>query len=538
MAVDIDGYLRLIKDASDGENVRDAIVSVMQEINKDSAFKVMNTTIKTNLSDMNKTYSAPSGQVWKQVTLDITDDTSGETINKGNQTAYDFEVNNYTAPGTYDAKTEHGENAIWGNVIVNVDHSGEWEGIVDNVVISTGDLDETGTYSASTQGLTAFKSVTFSNVDPVSAGGGWYDPNGQATFKITFDPNGGVWSDGTTAPKVKNMRMNDSFEIAESVTKAGDSFIQWVSNKGNTKVRESEIVKAKWDNPSILPDEIDDSWATIMINRGDPYPIGAFKTMDLRAEIPYSADLGLFPDLQVDDPTAKYIWEATFVFVKVAYGENNTSSSWVSMLPVYGANGGSNCPIPQHIMSYEDNYQEEDYNPADYSKSLKIKWLNSVFLDYVIPTYKNSIQPVKKGFRFTNNLGVNMNHYRESKIWIPSVKEFWITGYDDQEGYPDVPPDLETGIEELFTKADGKQYFSAYYPLSNGEQRKALMEKISTHYPGAAGTFRDMCYGGDSSHVVPLPSPMASPLNNTTVIHGRGTSQSLGINPYIIGFCL
>ena len=43
---EISGHLKIIKDASNGEDVRDAIINCMNEINKDSAFKVTNKTIQ------------------------------------------------------------------------------------------------------------------------------------------------------------------------------------------------------------------------------------------------------------------------------------------------------------------------------------------------------------------------------------------------------------------------------------------------------------------------------------------------------------
>jgi len=185
MAVNIDPYLQIIREASDGEDVRDAICNCMSEINKDAAFVVKNKEINEKLSQLNKTYSAPAGTVWKQVTLNVTDDTSGEQINNGAINTVDFEVNNMTENRTYNAREEHGENAQWGNIIVNVDHSGEWEGIVDNVVISQANLDE-GTFHAESMGYTAVKSITFSDAQSVAQRGGTIGAGGVAQFPVIF----------------------------------------------------------------------------------------------------------------------------------------------------------------------------------------------------------------------------------------------------------------------------------------------------------------------------------------------------------------
>lgn len=531
----IEGYLNLIKNAQSGEDVRDTIINCMDEINKDAAFTVTNKTITQKLSNINKTYSAPAGQCWKQVTLNIEDD-SGEAINTGNQTSYDFEVNNYTESRTYDAKEEHGENAIWGKIIVNVDHSGEWDGIEDNVVISTGDLDANSTFSASTRGLTAFKSVTFSDVDPVKAGGGYIGSDGDAYFNIKFDPNGGTWPDGSRAIKEKSIRMNDTIDIGEKPTLSGYTFMNWSSQNGYTTARASETVKARWDNPSVTPGEISDSWATIMINKGDPYPIGSYKTMDIDVTIPYSADRGIFPDIDnyVTITGTSYRYQMTVCFVKVGYGEDNTSSSWLGMFPVTG----DNAPVPQHISGYDDGYGRDhpDFNKADYGSSKNIMWLNTVFLDYAMSSFKKSIKAVKKSYRFLNNLDVAMNHTYTSKIWVPSVRELWITGYDDQLGYPEtVQEDLDREIQELYNNAVGLTYFDSFYPLHDGETRKALMEKLRSI--SSYGSLRDMCIA-NRFETIPIPHPMSSPLQNTTVIDGRMVSASFQVSPALIGFCL
>ena len=187
MPVNIDPYLQIILKASSGEYVRDAICNCMSAINKDTNFTVKNKDITTKLSQLNKTYSAPEGTVWKQVTLNVTDDSGEEEkpLNNGAINTIDFEVNNSTENRTYNAKEEHGENAQWGDIIVNVDHSGEWEGIADNVVISSADLYE-GTFHAEDRGYTAVKSVTFSDAKSVTERGGTIGQGGVPVFPVIF----------------------------------------------------------------------------------------------------------------------------------------------------------------------------------------------------------------------------------------------------------------------------------------------------------------------------------------------------------------
>lgn len=536
LAVDIESYKKIIKNAADGDDVRDAIINCMNAINQDSAFDIGNKTIECKLSELNKTYSAGKGKAWKQVTINVTDD-SGEAIDTGNVTKYDLEINNYTENKVWNAEEEHGPNAQWGDVIVNVDHSGEWDGILDNYIISTGDLDETGTFSASLIGKTAFKSITFSNVDPIKDGGGYYDSSGQGYFNIKFDPKGGTWSDGTTKPKEKSIKSGDTLSTNEKVTKAGFTHMGWLSNYGNSTAKRSETVYADWGNPSVVPGEISDSWEDILKRKGSHlyYPLGSYKSLDIDVDIPYSADRGLFPDIdhilpgQVPE-TGTYRYRATYIFVNMAYGEDSTSS-WVCMNPVYG----SNAPIPNHIANYDALCPIQSYDPVDYANNVKMEWLNSVFLDYAFAEFKDYITPVTKHYRYRNDLGVTLNKVSKRKIWLPSVKEFWIEGYDDQPGYPEQDPTQST--EELYTKAIGLEYFKNFLGCTSGTERKTWLEKLTTDYSGAAGSFRDRCYGLYAD-MVTLPIPQTIEGVDTTVISGRATSQSLGVNPWIIGFCL
>lgn len=544
---EIGGYLNIIKDAGNGEDVRDAIINCMNEINKDSAFKVTNKTITEKLSNVNKTYSAPAGQVWKQVTLDIQDDESGETINKGNQTSYDFEVNNYTAPGTYDAKTEHGENAIWGNIIVNVDHSGEWDGIVDNVLISTEDLDQTGTYSASTQGLTAFKSITFSNVDPIKDGGGYYGGDGQGYFNITFDAAGGKWSDGDTK-KQMSIKAGSMVDIDPKPTKAGFDFMGWLSNNGsNGLAKRSETVRANWGNSSILVDEIGDSWEVIANKGGVGYENGRYKSLRVDVEIPYSADIAIFPDITSvypEMPTeGTYRYYAEWLFMKVADAEGGSKSSWMTMLPAYMYNA----PVPQHIWyNYDAEYSRVDpkYNRSDYGMSKSMIWLNTVFMDYVMPdVLKQHIVPIIKHYHATTEAGTDTYKTSNKRIWIPSVKELYIEGFDDNLLYTSDNINMEEAKDKLFTRSVDQAYLNANLQLTDGTQRRNLFELMRGDWPaGDANSTRDMGIGANTTDLVYGVTPHTFNIEGESVtsswIEGLTVSNCKIIRPYIIGFSL
>lgn len=545
---EIGGYLNIIKDAGNGEDVRDAIINCMNEINKDSAFKVTNKTITEKLSDINKTYSAPAGQVWKQVTLNIQDDESGETINKGNQTSYDFEVNNYTAPGTYDAKTEHGENAVWGNIIVNVDHSGEWDGIVDNVTISTEDLDQTGTYSASTQGLTAFKSLTFSNVDPIKDGGGYYGGDGQGYFNITFDAAGGQWSDGSKQKKM-SIKAGSMVDIDPKPTKAGFDFMGWLSNYGgNGLAKRSETVRANWGNSSILVGEIEDSWEVIANKGGAGYENGRYKSLRVDVEIPYSADLAVFPDIKSvypDMPTeGTYRYYAEWLFMKVADAEGGAKSSWMTMLPAYMYNA----PVPQHIWyNYDGDYSRIDpkYNKSDYGMSKSMIWLNTVFMDYVMPeVLKAHIVPIIKHYHATTEAGTDTYKTSSKRIWIPSVKELYIEGFDDDPLYSSAhPSEIDDIKDKLFNRSVDQAYLNANLQLTDGTQRRNLFELMTSNWiDGERNTTRDMGIGANTSDVVYCVTPHTYTIEEQNIdsswIDGLVVSRGRMIRPHILGFNL
>lgn len=540
---DINGYLQIISQSSGGEEVRDAIVNAMNEINQDSAFKVTNKTITSRISELNKTYSARSGEVWKQVTINVTDD-SDNPISTGNMQEYDLEVNNNTANRTYNAKQEHGENAIWGNVIVNVDHSGEWDDIEDNVKITMSDLDNSGTFSASKISKTAMKSITFTDIDPVKEKGGTVGPGGQVTYPITFDAKDGAWEDGRKT-KTINITEGNLIDINPKPKKTGQMCIGW---DGDSTASRKTTVFAKYDSPQVLVGEISDSWDVILANGGAEYPIGSYKTLivgDLDGDgeggntiqIPYEADLRQFPDIG-QLPSGTYPYYAEFCMVKVAEGEGGTTSSWLSMMPklLY------NAPVPSHIFDYDDR----SGTLWLYDKSKQMEWLNSVFINWCLPSeFKAHIKPVVKHFRWTTQAGTNINKPISQRIWLPSVKELWISGFDDEAPWGgDLEEEIELDTKELFTNAIGEEYFNSWLALQDGNARMELLDLIGGTWPdinGFGGT-RDLGRGSNQSDFVLAPVKHTFTIEEqqveTSIFTGKVVSRLRAVSPIMIGFCI
>lgn len=449
---DINGYLDIIKNATNGDSVRDAIINCMNEINKDSAFTVTDKVISGKISEINNgsPYTAPSGQVWKHVTLNIQQE-SGEDYPASNTKVVDFEVNDNTPNGEYTA----GEGEEYGTIIVNVSHAGEWEGIVDNVAISTLDLDDTNTYHASSQGYTAVKSVTFTNVNAAESRGGRIGPGGVAEYPVRFHkskpPTGNgeliqtIWvSSGGTAEYSKQMPPDDNPD---------GQFSGW--NPSPVGVTSELDCYPTYSSGSIGHDTITDDWATIVANGGAPYNLGNVKTLVVSSAL-FRGKV-LTSAIRQDKDGAVDYWRATapdgyisysLPMMLVAKGEGNTRSTWLSTVPFDG-NAVLNKDRNAYNIIDVSGQTHSAYRAAilqarayigssqiercidDWGSCYLNQWLNSCFYQTLPTVLRNGIVAVSKNYKgiLDHNAQKDSGNQiiektcTDNKIWIPSVKE-------------------------------------------------------------------------------------------------------------------
>lgn len=515
----IDPYLDIIRNGSDGDNVRDAIINCMNEINKDSDFKILSKVIQCKLSELNKRYEAKSGQVWKDVTIEVTDD-SGNPIDTGDITVDDFTVNNETVNGKYTAEQGH----QWGDIIVDIDWNSTMDDIEDNIVITMGNLDETGTFSASTIGKNGFRSITFS--DAAAASGGTVGPGGVVTFDINF-----LDDDGVTKIGSKKIALNNPIDYMPHPTKAGKVFDKW---EGDTKAVRNTSVTAHYSEPIRDLQEITDEWDVIVTKSGS-YPIGSFKSLEISlTNLDYLTDHRIFPD-QVDMPTeGMYEYAMSCYMIKVANGEGGSASSWISTYPTFNYYGKL---VPPHITNYEQ-YDSDGYH-KQYDKCSALIWLNSDdrFLKLLPMPLKNALMSVPKYFKYQNTgTGQLSNRPYNSKIWIPSIKELYIPGFDDD---PNEVPDVCIDKTKYVDNAIGEFYMSEWLGFTRGIPRHDLLMRDTEFAPGNNNFSRDT--GSDetwkSSRIRTL-SPFGEVGERSSYFNTDSSGTISVLEPNQFGFCL
>lgn len=438
---DISNYLQVIAEATSGEDVRDAIVSCMNEINKDTAFTVTNKVIRENLSQMNKTYSAPSGQVWKQVTLDITDDSSGEKVNNGSSNVIDLEVNNSTENGTKNAKEMYGENAVWGDVIVNIDHSGDWEGISDNEVISTNDLDN-GTWHAETRGLTAVKSITFSDAKSVTQRGGTIGPGGVAQFPVVFynDKNKSSVNEKLTVPQGSDASLY-KVQPNPTDTMGGLPFAGWSPSTQNIQEAMEFIPVFKAGTHG--EGEYAEDWTAIVANRGQKMAIGQYKNVTFPIVRTNVSGATLYSEIKNSGGTpyhfdvhdsreyldGAYYSPVSINFMKVA--EENGGSTFLATKAI-ATSGAQLIPLHTDDVMPPTGVSDDggwDHWDSGYAK----QWLDKCILPLFPTALKQGIKSVTKSTKGANTALERTTHNQDDgtslmrtsthRLWVPSIAE-------------------------------------------------------------------------------------------------------------------
>lgn len=442
---EIQYYLDIIREASDGESVRDAIINCMNKINSDVAVEVYTRTITkefTQNGTFHEQYPAISGKAYKGVNLDITINVDGGGggggEDPGEEVSYihvDAPINNDTVNGSYTAEDFGGD--IIDNVVVEMDVI-KPEDIKDNITIDISQLRE-NMFSALWEGYTAMQSITILNAGTNSGGGGGTTilPNGQTGYNYTFysKPSGiatesdiptgwsGVYQAGTCPPLPSNYET-----IIKQNTPAGESFTGWTpAYKEGTAYYQTLKFYPVFTANHYGGDSIQDTWATIIQNQAKPYNLGDTKTLVLEGEL-----------TNVDDPNIpsgdSYIYTLMIPMILVSKGEAGTSSTWISKYIDYDTTPLVPAFVPQDTF----DYLEYPSRFTTYGAN-GFKWLNSVFINKlvkkvesgalyngIVSVSKNYVEGIKKqtGSPITVTGYVTAQH--TSRIWIPSDKELYI----------------------------------------------------------------------------------------------------------------
>ncbi len=518
MMAEIDNYLEIIRTSTNGENVRDAIINCMNEINKDSKFKVVSKSITHHVNQDNTHYYAPTGQVWKDVVLDIVlPDGSSETQTQ--TTTKDFTVNNSTENGDYPPE----ENSRWGTIHVDIDWSAYAnEDLGEIVEITTDELDSNSIFHAETYGYTAVRAVKFSNVR--STGGGTYGPGGQLQYTVEYkDRNGKVVQAATAVPAGDNAALY--YTGANPPDSGQTGTLRWTP-QSSTRVYKnytgSNALVADYIQNSGGGDSVTDSWEQIAANGGANVKVGDYKTLVLAEDktitIPEKIFnlKSLYIDPESQEPTGdvyrtrvsskQYVGQ-TYLMVCVCKGEPGSSTSWIAANPMTLPEGrilnpdGSERPgnLWGHDWGVDDgNYMQQ----TDWEDSALRQYINtSEFLDLFPTEVKRAIKPMTKAF-----YGIPSHTWKQGqsaptvpsrktvgncRIWIPSVSEF-----RDQVG-------------EYYNQAhaEGGRYPMTYFGMDTSQARYNGMIFTTNSSLGTRDLRRFSMYGGHHAGLKVLIEP-------------------------------
>lgn len=237
------------------------------------------------------------------------------------------------------------------------------------------------------------------------------------------------------------------------VSKYNFPFQGW--NPAPSSITANMKCKPMYYEPQKIADEITDTWAEIIADKGASYPIGSYKTLPLvitgNEKMHWSPDYHLdtaFPSLCVDLPVGLQ----NPIMMKVANGEDVSTSTWISVWMESGESG--EVPGPFVVKQAMDPYIYAIYDqpsttfPRNVSNVLfynepdkRFGWntcalryfLNDQFMRTIPDYIRQAIVPVTKytcSSYGDMQLGVHTDKFVQTRdaIWIPSSRELAFNG--------------------------------------------------------------------------------------------------------------
>lgn len=296
--------------------------------------------------------------------------------NRENQTV-DASPLYVTENGTYDP----GTGKYYSRVRVNVKggSSGGGEsggGSGEDVVLKSKTITANGTYYAFNDDADGFDAVTV-NVDGGAV----------ALHTVAFTND-----DGET---LESQQVRDGASAVYTGTPLTKPYWwQYGWSPSPVQVRQDLVCKPLWQSKFNTTDEIQDSWAEIVANKGAKYKIGDFKLLE------FVESSGCIP-----------------VFMEKVYeGEDGTTSTWVA----------------RNILA---NQKMNDSNTSDggWRKSKLRSWMNKDLASVLPQELRDGIKPVTK---YSYAYDASQDHYYSDDptndlLWVPSHMEiFGTSGYE------------------------------------------------------------------------------------------------------------
>lgn len=218
----------------------------------------------------------------------------------------------------------------------------------------------------------------------------------------------------------------------------------------------------------IDPYEIHDSWETICADNGAHYPLGAYKALVVsvpaRSEvasvkIPTTNDGMYETGHNFSNLLTNAAINIAMHMVKVAEGEDGTTSSWLStgvinVRPYWNDGRGSvdytnadGAYLITNIMKVSTGYTDGSNIMTDGGNSVQREYLNNYLLNQLPSVLAQTIKEVNKAYTTYNILPYHNYSYTMSgtkvektsleKIWIPSAKELktYLETFNDPDNF-------------------------------------------------------------------------------------------------------
>lgn len=469
----IQPYIDIIANSSDGDNVRDAIINCMNEINKESKYKVKSKVISGTVGNMETHYVAGSGTVWKDVTLELKLP-DGSEVPESQLVVDDFYVDNNTPNDDYPPETGH----RWGTIHVNIDWSQYAnEDIAEIIEITTDDLDPDSIFHAEDLGYTAARSIRFTNVKSTS--GGTILPSGGIGYNVEFKDSNGNYICSAVVPKgddvdnyYKGPRPADSNETR--------SMIGWIpeaSAKCNRDYTGDNALTPRYSSITFGGDTIADDWDVIGRNGGSKYKIGDHKTLLLSGnnfevmgfttkenELIYDPQQGTLIVSKVCTPIntiAGSILPQALEMIKISEDESGCTSSWISAVPLSGIGNVLNQMVIHDMVS--NNLRSGDWEDCTLRYVLNSMPFFEMFPNELKPYIKWVTKPYN-GWAIHSPAGANSVKQTRDRIWIPSVSEFrkHIKNSFNPEHTQDRYPNNIWTLNESAANYEGSVFYNNY----------------------------------------------------------------------------
>lgn len=299
----------------------------------------------------------------------------------------------FTANGTYKPEDYNADG--FGTVEVDMPANVKEKAITAN-----------GEFYAADDGVLGYSKVTVA----VPGGGG----GGPYTVRF-FDDEGNIIKTDATVPWGGSV----SCTLLDGTVVNGQYFKGW--NPSPTNVKENMNCYPVRGEYIIDGGEIADSWETICAVKGAGYPLGSYKALF------FDVPAHTFTVTRTAPNETEYTWsvnvplqQVAMHMVKVAEGEDNTASSWIS---TGGILSGVN------VLTYLAQSETNTKMSFDWNNSALREWFNNVFLGHFPTCLQNTIKQVTKSHKGSTSYNAKNITLAEKtsldKIWALSARELY-----------------------------------------------------------------------------------------------------------------